>query len=78
MSDTFKQVHIKNDHKVFQLWRQQNQEANTEIIPFFTLKIGTRRMGDTSSIVYNILSAKKDAELIKILFFKLGESINKP
>ena len=78
MSEALNQVRIENDHKVFQRWKQQNPTASTDAIPFFTLKIGTRRMGDTSSMVYNIISAKKDAELLKMLFSKLGEGTHKP
>ena len=78
MSEALKQVRIENDHKVFQRWKQQNPTVSTDAIPFFTLKIGTRRMGDTSSMVYNIISAKKNAELLKMLFSKLGEGTHKP
>lgn len=78
MSEALKQVPVDPSHKVFQRWKQLNPFATTKEIPFFTLKTGTRRMGDTAAMVYNIISAKKDAELLKMLFSKLGEGPNKP
>ena len=41
---------------------------------FFTLKHTTRKMQDVSANVLNVISAKKDAELLKMLFSKAGET----
>ena len=51
-----------------------NPTATTDSVPFFTIKAALRRMGDISALVFNVISAKKDAELLKMLFSKLGES----
>ena len=74
MRTALQYVRVETENKVVQRWKQQNPDATTDEVPFFTLKIATRKMGDVSATVFNVISAKKDAELLKMLFSKLGES----
>ena len=73
LSEALRSVRVDVSHKVVQRWKQQNPTATTDQVPFFTLKMAVRKMGAVSAPVYNIISARKDAELLKMLFSKLGE-----
>ena len=44
-------------------------------VPFFTIKTGVRKMKDFSSVL-NIISAKVDAELLKMLLSRAGETFS--
>ena len=43
---------------------------------FFTIKTGIRKMKDSSAAVLNIISAKVDAELLKMLLSRAGETFS--
>ena len=78
MREALQTVQVDHQDPVVQRWQQQNPNADTTNVPFFTLKVSMRKMRDVSSNVYNIISAKKDAELLKMLLSKLGEGANTP
>ena len=78
MREALQTVQVENQDPVVQRWQQQNTNADTTSVPFFTLKVSMRKMREVSANVYNIISAKKDAELLKMLLSKLGEGENTP
>ena len=59
--------------RVFQRWQQLHPDNKEHVVPFFTLKTSVRKMSGTSAEVLNIMSAKADAELLKMLLSKAGE-----
>ena len=67
------QVKVNKNYKVVKRWKQLNPQEEVDALPFFTLKHTTRKIKDVSANVLNLISAKKDAELLKMLFFKAGE-----
>ena len=73
LREALRSVRVDVSNKVVQRWRQQNPTATTNQVPFFTLKMSVKKMGSVSAPVYNIISARKDAELLKMMFSKLGE-----
>ena len=78
MREALQTVEVAIHDPVVQRWKQQNPAADTTNVPFFTLKALMWKMRDVSANVYNIISAKKDAELLKMLLSKLGEGENTP
>ena len=48
-------------------------DENEHSVPFFTIKTGVRKMKNTSAEFLNIISAKVDAELLKMLLSRAGE-----
>ena len=64
---------MNENDKVVQRWKQLHPNEEVDALPFFTLKHTTRKMQDVSANVLNVISAKKDAELLKMLFSKAGE-----
>ena len=68
------QVKVNENDKVVQRWKQLHPQATVDALPFFTLKHTTRKMQDVSANVLNVISAKKDAELLKMLFSNAGET----
>ena len=64
---------MNENDKVVQRWKQLHPNKEVDALPFFTLKHTTRKMQDVSANVLNVISAKKDAELLKMLFSKVGE-----
>ena len=74
MREALKLVRVKTSNSIVKRQKQQNPTATTETVPFFTIKVALRRMGDISALFFNVISAKKDAELLKMLFSKAGEA----
>ena len=69
-------VKVNENDKVVQRWKQLHPHEEAGALPFFTLKNTTRKMRDVSANVLNVISAKKDAELLKMLFSKAGEEFS--
>ena len=53
-----------------------SSDANYHTVPFFILKTSVRKMKNTSATVLNIISAKVDAELLKMLLSRAGENFS--
>ena len=67
------QVKVNKNDKVVQRLKHLHPHEEVDALPFFTLKNTTRKMQDVSANILNVISAKKDAELLKMLFSKAGE-----
>ena len=66
-------VKVNENDKVVQRRKKLHPHEEVNALTFFTLKHTTRKMQDVSANILNIISAKKDAELLKMLFSKAGE-----
>ena len=64
---------LEKHNCVYKRWKQVHPDDDDFIIPFFTLKTGVRKMKDSSASVLNIISAKVDAVILKMLLSRAGE-----
>ena len=67
------QVTVDKSNGVYQRWKQVHPDATEQSVPFFTIKTSVRKMKNTLAAVLNIISAKVDAELLKMLLSRAGE-----
>ena len=70
---TLKKVQVNVKDRVFHSWQQLHPDNKEHVVPFFTFKTSVRKMKDNSTEVLNIINAKGDSELLKMLLSKAGE-----
>ena len=66
-------VPLDKQNRVYKRWKQVHPDDTEFTVPFFTIKTGVRKMKNSSAAVLNIISAKFDAELLKIFLSRAGE-----
>ena len=74
ITQLLEKVQIEKHNRVYKRWKQVHPEDEDLSVPFFTIKTGIRKMKDSSAAVLNIISAKADAELLKMLLSRAGET----
>ena len=73
ITQILEKVSVDPYNRVYQRWKQIHPDATEISVAFFTIKTGVRKMKNTSAEVLNIISAKADAELLKMLLSRAGE-----
>ena len=57
MREALQTVQVEHQDPVVQRWQQQNPNADTTNVPFFTLKVSMRRMRDDMLVLMYITSS---------------------
>ena len=76
ITQLLEKVQIEKHNRVYKRWKQVHPDDDKLSVPFFTIKTGIRKMKDSSAAVLNIISAKVDAELLKMLLSRAGETFS--
>ena len=76
ITQLLEKVQIEKHNRVYKRWKQVHPDDDELSVPFFTIKTGIRKMKDSSAAVLNIISAKVDAKLLKMLLSRAGQTFS--
>ena len=77
LKQAIKEVKVPATNKIVERWKNNRvNDTPTQAIPFFTLQPTMRKMKGSQAEVLNVISAQRDAELLKMLLSKSGETVN--